>query len=107
MWLSRLDDFYITEALIYNPFASGVNLGDAFNIAIRVQVWTTAYIIISLTGIFAIKFSFLFFFRSLIDRVYKLKIYWRFIAIYTALTWAISCGVSVIACPYFDERAGW
>lgn len=105
LWFAMMDNLYKTEALIYDPFGSAVQFGDIVEIAIDVQIYSTAYIAITLTGIFAIKFSFLFFFRSLINRLRPMVMYWRVVVGYTAVSWAISLGISFLACPYYDSRA--
>ena len=105
LWFAMMDNLYKTEALIYDPLGSILLFNNIVQIAIDVQTYTSVYIAISITGIFAIKFSFLFFFRSLISRLRPLVIYWRVAVTYTALAWAISVGISFLACPYFDSRA--
>ena len=105
LWFAMLDNLYKTEALIYDPLGSLVLFNNIVQIAIDVQTYTSVYIAISITGIFAIKFSFLFFFRSLISRLRPMVIYWRIAVAYTALAWAISVAISFVACPYFDSRA--
>ena len=105
LWFAMMDNLYKTEALIYDPLGSILLFNNIIQIAIDVQTYTSVYIAISITGIFAIKFSFLFFFRSLISRLRPMVIYWRVAVTYTALAWAISVGISFVACPYFDSRA--
>ena len=108
LWITYLHEIYITEALIYspNPFDLLASIGNVVQVAIDIQIFSTAYIVLSVTGIFAIKFSFLFFFRNLVDRIHTLHIYWRCIAIYTAIVWVVSICISPVACPFYDARAG-
>lgn len=104
--LNYIDAIYITEALIYAPFKYLGSFTNILEIAVDIQIFSTVYVVISLTGIFAIKFSFLCFFRQLIDRVHGLQTYWRCIAFYTTVVWIISICIVPIGCPYYDSRAG-
>ena len=106
LWITYVHEVYITEALIYSPFTVLGSLSNVVQVAVDIQIFSTAYIVLSVTGIFAIKFSFLFFFRNLVDRIHKLQIYWRCIAIYTAIVWVVSICISPVACPFYDARAG-
>jgi len=105
LYFSFIDDVYVTELFIYNPFAAGTLLVEAVSIGERVQTYTIPYIILSLSGIFAVKFSFLFFFRNILSRIQPLVLYWRVVVAYTAVVWAFSVGFSVYGCPYVDDRA--
>lgn len=64
-----------------------------------------AYYIMTWTTIFAVKFSFLFFFRVLIRRVRGVTLYWRIVGMITVLAWAYCISGAYIICPYFDIRA--
>ena len=105
VFLGFLNDVYKVESLIYDPYSASNSLSDLIVVAKRVQLYTVVYIITSISGIFAVKFSFLFFFRNILSRIRPLVIYWRCIATFTAIAWAFSIGFSVYGCPYVDERA--
>lgn len=63
------------------------------------------YYIMSWTTIFAVKFSFLFFFRVLIWRVRGITLYWRIVGGVSVLAWGYCISGAFIICPYFDIRA--
>lgn len=107
LFFAMLDDLYLAEALIYDTIDAieNIDFNSITQIAIRVQIYTTSYNIICISGIFAIKFSFLFFFRNILSRIRPLTIWWRCVTVYVAVAWAFSVGFSVYGCPYVDERA--
>ena len=65
-----------------------------------------AFIAIAWTTIFSIKFSFLCFFRRLIDRLRGFIIYWRVVVAFNIVAWALSVCHPFISCPRFDFSAG-
>ncbi len=52
----------------------------------------------------SVKFSFLFFFKSLVKQQRKMMIWWWCICILLIPTTAILMFSNLMACPYFDER---
>ena len=106
LWMTYISDVYVTEALVYEPFKYPWLFTNILEIAVEIQLFSAVYVVISLTGIFAIKFSFLCFFRHLIDRLHGLQIYWRCIACYTTAVWIISICLAPTSCPFYDSRAG-
>ena len=88
---------YLFEELDFNPsiaLPSNFTQLVVFNIKIL-----DAYTFMSWVVIFAVKFCFLSFFRSLIDRVRRMVIYWRFIVGITAVFFGLSLCETFIACP--------
>ena len=65
-----------------------------------------AFIAVAWTTIFSIKFSFLFFFRRLIDRLKGFIVYWRVVVAFNIVAWALSVCHPFISCPRFDLSAG-
>ena len=67
-----------------------------------------AYTYISLVWmtIFAIKFSFLFFFKNLVRCIRSMTIYWWVITVVTGVVWAFGIAQPFISCPFFDLRSG-
>ena len=63
------------------------------------------YYIMTWTTIFAVKFSFLFFFRVLIRRVRGITLYWRIVGGISVLSWGYCISGAFIICPYYDIRA--
>ena len=93
---------YLVEALITNS-ATLVLPSDFLNQAFRFQKLNDAYLVLTYNTIFAVKFSFLFFFRMLINRVRQMKIYWWLVAAATGVVWAYGVIGFFITCPYFDD----
>lgn len=61
-------------------------------------IWTTT---------FSVKFSFLIFFRQLIDRVSKyITIYYWIVVLFTVASWIFIVCQPFILCPHFDSEAG-
>lgn len=55
-------------------------------------------------SIFAVKFSFLFFFRLLLQRTGKLQTWWRFVFVFTLPCAAICMCTNFMVCPAFGDR---
>ena len=70
----------------------------------RAHVLETVALELSWTGIFAVKFSFLFFFKGLVSRIRPMTILWQAVAGSTAVALAVGCLCVVMECPYFDDR---
>ena len=66
---------------------------------------SAAYLNLAHTSIFAVKFSFLFFFRVLIRRVQRMITYWWTIFGIIIVAWAVTLVADILPCPYFDIRA--
>ena len=64
-----------------------------------------AYTFLSWVVIFAVKFSFLFFFRALIDRVRRLMFYWKIVVLITTVFGGISICDTLLACPHIDAES--
>lgn len=64
-----------------------------------------AYVPLHMATIFAAKFSYLCFFKHLVDRTRPFLIYWRFVVTATAMV-AILCILQMaIVCPYISSQA--
>ena len=74
-------------------------------LAHRFHKTSAAYLNLAHTTIFAVKFSFLFFFRLLVRRVPNMIIYWWTIFGIMIVAWAVTLVVDILPCPYFDIRA--
>lgn len=60
------------------------------------MIWTTT---------FAVKLSFLVFFKKLIDRVSKqINIYYWIVVVFTVVSWMFIVGEPFILCPYFGTK---
>lgn len=72
---------------------------------VRYHKSTYAYITLSWATIFAAKFSYLCFFRRLLDRLRPLIIYWRVVVTMTAVVAQLCILQAHISCPRMDSRA--
>lgn len=61
------------------------------------------FVVLTHTTIFAVKFSYLFFFKSLIRRVRKLTIYWWTVTLITGAVWGFGVVAVFIPCHNFDK----
>ncbi|MCJ1469806.1 hypothetical protein MMC07_008448 [Pseudocyphellaria aurata] len=66
----------------------------------RSQKLSDAFIILTFTSIFAVKFSFLFFFRILIRRMHKMVVYWWTVVAVTTVAWIVCVLENFVLCPY-------
>ncbi|KAF7876780.1 hypothetical protein EAF04_001863 [Stromatinia cepivora] len=96
----NMEPMYLAEALTHNP-ETAVMPPDFLQQVFEFQKWITVILMLTWTSIMAVKFSFLFLFRKLIDRIRPLKIYWWIVTIIT--TGILGFGISVyyLACPYY------
>jgi hypothetical protein len=53
----------------------------------------------------AVKFTFLFLFRVLIDRIPVMVLYWRLVMIYTVVAWAYGTATYFASCSHFYTLA--
>ncbi|MCJ1464989.1 hypothetical protein MMC07_003604 [Pseudocyphellaria aurata] len=97
------DSLFLNEALITRP-STVVLPPDYLNRLSRSHKLDYAYIILTFTSIFAVKFSFLFFFRILVRRIHKMSVYWWVAVTVTTVAWVFCVLEPFIFCPYFDER---
>lgn len=68
--------------------------------------WFDIYLALMWTATFAIKASFLAFFRNLIrDVSRRLERYWWFVVIFTIITWIFLVVEPIILCPHFGMAA--
>ncbi|KAI9724630.1 MAG: hypothetical protein M1828_003654 [Chrysothrix sp. TS-e1954] len=58
-----------------------------------------AYLAVSWTAIFSVKFAFLAFFRKLVDRLPRLLLFWKILVGFTSLVFCFAVCDSFIACP--------
>ncbi|MCJ1468504.1 hypothetical protein MMC07_007133 [Pseudocyphellaria aurata] len=69
------EGLYLDEALITRPSAA-VFPPDFMHLLFQFHKLSDAYLVLTYTSIFAVKFSFLFFFRVLVRRMHKMIVYW-------------------------------
>ncbi|KAI9823815.1 MAG: hypothetical protein M1826_007636 [Phylliscum demangeonii] len=64
-----------------------------------------AYASMTWTAIYAVKLSFLFFFRVLVDRIRYMIMYWRVVLGATLVAGGLCVCESAIECPHFDAES--
>lgn len=99
-----LSSTYLLEALI----TGDPNVIIPADIIDQVQWFrklSTAFLVLTFTTIFAVKFSFLFLFKSLIRNVRNMNIYWWIVVVTTAAVWAFGVVENFLPCPTFGPRS--
>ena len=91
-----ISDFYMLEHLGTDS-ASALSHDDLLKNIVRHKHMTFAYVLLSESAMFAIKLSFLSFFRRLIDRLGRIIYYWRVTVSVTAATFACYESLSIIS----------
>ena len=96
---------YFMEAVITNSLETELP-PDFLSILFRYHKTSVTYFVLAHTTIFAVKFSYLFFFHILVRRVRKMMIYWWTVLAILVVAWAVTISVSIfLPCPYFDIRS--
>ncbi|MCJ1271043.1 hypothetical protein MMC22_010942 [Lobaria immixta] len=62
-------------------------------------------LVLCLTTIFAVKFSFLFFFKTLTRRLRTVTLYWRVVSVITALAWVFGISIPFMPCKDCDGNS--
>ena len=95
---------YMLEALITNDPNATIP-PDIFDQVEWFRKLSTAFLVLSFTAIFAVKFSFLFLFKALIRNVRKMKIYWWTVLVTTTAVWAFGVVEFFLPCPSFGPQS--
>ena len=64
-----------------------------------------SFLTLTWTTIFAVKLSFLFFFRQMVDRLKSVMIYWKVVVGITVVSYCYCAAGVFIACPKFGIEA--
>jgi len=76
---------------------------DIIQIGYHSHIWITAGLMAGWTTICAVKFSFLFFFKRLIDRIRPLYIYWWVVFVFNLGVFGYGITIYYIGCPWFNQ----
>lgn len=71
---------------------------------IRFRLWVHAFMVVSWTTIFCVKFSFLGFFRELVDRIRPLELYWKVVVVLTGISYCYCVSETFFSCR--GDQAG-
>jgi len=99
-----IDDIYLVEALLDGvPGGQGdFNLPpDFIERANDTHKWAVIMGILNWFATTAVKLSFLFLFRKLIDRLPAMILFWRLVVAYVVLVWGLGTWALIAACPHF------
>lgn len=82
-----IPSMYLVEAVLTNDPDTSLP-SNLFAESLLFQKLCDGFLVLTYNTIFAVKFSFLFFFRTLIRRVHSMLVYWWMVAVLTAVVWA-------------------
>ncbi|MCJ1428168.1 hypothetical protein MMC29_006076 [Sticta canariensis] len=99
-----LSSMYLLEALITDDPNATIPM-DIIDQVEWFRALSTAFLVLTFTTIFAVKFSFLFLFKALIRNVRKMKIYWWTVVSTTAAVWAFGVVEFFLPCPTFGAKS--
>ena len=98
---------YLIEATSLNPMGlfggGGAGIKDLNTLLVKLNFFARfnwIYLILTWTTIFAVKFGFLSFFRTLVLRLPGIYMYWRIVVAITVVVYLFSLIDGVIACPH-------
>ena len=105
--LYAIPTIYLIEATSLDPTGlfggGGAGITNLNTLLVKVEFFgrfNWVYLILSWTTIFAVKFGFLSFFRSLVLRLPSIHQYWRVVVGVTVIVYLFSMIDGVIACPH-------
>lgn len=99
-----LDVIYLLEALIIDPLSVRVPPDILDQVAWYLKI-TLSYLGLTWAAIFAVKFGFLHFFRSLVDPLPGMIWYWKIVVGINIAVFAFASSVPYIICPHVDSSA--
>ena len=91
-----ISDIYLLEHLVTDP-ASALSHNDSLRKIDWLRDIVIAYEVLSQSAMFAIRFSFLSFFRRLIDRLGRIIYYWRVTVFVTAAIFSFTASSEFIS----------
>ena len=83
---------YLLQASIEDRVPKSVTQSEINTGTLRFHLLSDVYIALSWTMLFAVKFSFMFFFRMLISRFRAMELYWRCLIGVMTFTWLVGSG---------------
>lgn len=99
-----IPSMYLVEAILTNDPDTSLP-SNVFAQSLLFIKLADGFLVLTYNTIFAVKFSFLFFFRILIRRVHTMLVYWWVVAVLTAVIWAYGVIGLFAQCPHLDIRA--
>ena len=103
-WMHTIDRTYLIEAFTEGQIPDGVTLQTIADAGSEEHKVNVIYVVLTWTALFAVKYSFLFFFQPLVSRIRPLTIWWRGVLVFTTLAWLGGyAACAIVTCPYFGE----
>ncbi|KKY17550.1 hypothetical protein UCDDS831_g06360 [Diplodia seriata] len=100
------EQLYLLEALNTTPTKVMVAMDEVMPL-LESNMKIQTFVSTNWTAIFAVKFSFLVYFKVLISHISpRLKSYFWFVIAFTAVSWGFSVSMGFILCPYFGMEGG-
>lgn len=96
-----IDTMYVVEAILFGSPDDAITPPDFLQKSFDYQKLVTIALTLTWLSIASVKFSFLFFFRKLIDRIRSLMIYWWCVTIFIAAASLYGSTVYCLVCPYW------
>ncbi|MCJ1470459.1 hypothetical protein MMC07_009104 [Pseudocyphellaria aurata] len=97
------DNLFLYEALVTRPSAVVLS-PDSINQQILLRKQSDACLALTYTSIFAVKFSFLFFFKVLVRRMHRMIVYWWIVVAVTTIAWIVCVMIKIfLPCMDFDK----
>ena len=91
---------YLVEELGNGGPSPHIHMYQVLQLIHRALVWT---------AIFSVKFSFLSFFRQIVERVQSLMLHWKIVGMMNIVAYIVACVIfecfSLPACPHTDSAA--
>ena len=107
---SMLSDVYWDEELLLNPqwalHGSTLKTENILDKVLLTRKTILSYQALSWTCIYAVKVSFLLFFRQLIERVKRPVIIWKISLGFTVVTYCFTVSSYFMSCTHYDYRVG-
>ncbi|KAF2477223.1 uncharacterized protein BDR25DRAFT_300235 [Lindgomyces ingoldianus] len=101
-----VDDLFLLEAFTFDPLVAATATPADTIALVSTTKWTYIFVDFTWTAIFAVKFSFLVFFKTLITGVSR-RLNWYFWGVVgvTAVTWGFEFVEPFVYCPHFGMDA--
>ena len=105
LYLSITDDLYMIEAIIFQgQLPTDLSFSMIEETVNKAHILETIALELSWTSIFAVKFSFLFFLKTLVSRIRPMTMLWQAVVAATTVAWVVGCLCAIMECPYFGTN---
>jgi len=102
MYWQIMDRMYLIVAL-QRGVPGVIPPPDWMQVSFHFHKWVTICGMLAWACVVAVKFSFLYFFKKLIDRLPALNYYWWFVVVFNIACLGYGIAIWYIGCPYFFD----